>query len=295
MLFERGIEMMFNIFFCVFGEVVYFSFLCYNIANFGGDGMKSQNDLPKTVIVHSTLETIPNIFDLKRIGAGHDGVVFQYNDKALKILKYDILIRREKNLMTFDKALYFQNELSLKRIIQPIDTLLDSEGVYSGYVMPLLDNLADDRRRNSPDYKSPGTFTCGDLFRTTYELEEDFSELTSKKVVAKDINRGSYIYTSSFLHLCDMDKYLSLLNSSTTLSIEDANKRALNFTIAKFLYYQMLEGNSFDKLQKKQLENWVKTNSNSRTFMGKLRAEIGGDELYPIGEYAREKAKTLIR
>ena len=95
----------------------------------------------KQVVLRSTLEVIPDISALPRVGAGHDGRVFKFNDKALKLLKYDISLRKEKNLMTFSKATYFLDELDLKRIIKPIDILLDSEGVYTGYVMEYLDDV----------------------------------------------------------------------------------------------------------------------------------------------------------
>ena len=93
----------------------------------------------KSYVFRSSPEEIPNIFTLPRIGAGHDGYVFKFNDKALKLLKYDISLRKEKRLMTFAKAVYFQEELDLKRFTKPIDILLDEEGVYSGYVMEYLE------------------------------------------------------------------------------------------------------------------------------------------------------------
>lgn len=65
---------------------------------------------------------IPNIYDLEKIGAGHDGSVFHCQDLAIKLLKYDVKERKTKGLMSFDKADYFQN-LSFKRILAPIEIL----------------------------------------------------------------------------------------------------------------------------------------------------------------------------
>ena len=78
----------------------------------------------KQVIFRSDLSVVPNIYDLPKLGAGHDGRVFRFNNKALKLLKYDISLRKEKDLMTFAKATYFLDELNLKRIVKPIDILL---------------------------------------------------------------------------------------------------------------------------------------------------------------------------
>lgn len=47
------------------------------------------------VIFGSNLKSIKNIYGLEKIGAGHDGLVFKYNDKALKLLKYDIENRQK--------------------------------------------------------------------------------------------------------------------------------------------------------------------------------------------------------
>ena len=75
----------------------------------------------KSVILDSSHEVIPNIHVLEKLGAGHDGIVFRYGDKALKLLKYDVTLRRKKGLMTYDKAIAFSDNLDLRRITNPID------------------------------------------------------------------------------------------------------------------------------------------------------------------------------
>lgn len=250
--------------------------------------------LPEKVILRSNLKVISGISKLEKVGAGHDGIVFRFNDNALKILKYDINLRRQRNLMTFEKILYFQDELNLGRIIQPRDILLDFEGVYSGYVMDCLDNLASSKKEGTSSYKRLGDFLCEDLIEASYELEDDFNELTEKRVVAKDINRGSYIYTDNFLHLCDMDKYLKVDNK-TTLSVSDENKKMCNFVIAKALYYEMQKLYGVDKTGEKQLNNWVKKSSNSRTFMQELRTDLAGCADEPLHDYVLSKAKKIVR
>lgn len=245
---------------------------------------------PKAVILRNNLEMVPNVYALKRVGAGADGRVFRYGDKVLKVLKYDINERKTKGLMTFDKAIYFQEELNLKRIAAPIDTLLDEDGVYVGYVMNYLDDVTSYKKKGTPIYKTPSDFTCGHLIYSSSELEEDFSQLTRKKILAKDLNRGSYIFTSDFMHLCDMDKYRRECSNP-----KDLNKNTLNFVIAKFLFYEMLKTGDYDKGQIKELNNWVKKSSNDRSFLKKLDDEVKSDYRTPIGEFAEHKAKILLR
>lgn len=245
----------------------------------------------KTVILRNNLQEISNIYELEKIGAGHDGRVFRLGNKALKLLKYDIEQRKNEGLMTFKKAIYFKDELDLKRITMPTDIILDTDGVYTGYVMDYLEDITSEKRKKTPTYKQPGDFTCGELIKTTCDLEEDFNQMTKKHVIAKDINRGSYIYSYDFMHLCDMDKYEYNLDYHTA---NDKNKKALNFTIAKYLYYEILKLENFDKQQLKELSNWVKKCSNSRTFLKELEKEIGSDYPVPVKEYVKHKVRKIL-
>lgn len=246
---------------------------------------------PITVILKNNLEEIPNIYDLEMVGSGHDGQVFKYQNRVLKLLKYNIETRKNKNLMTFDKAIYFEKNLILKRITTPIDSMLDINGIYIGPVMEYLDDVTSEKKKGTPRYKKTGDFTCGDLVCSVLDLEEDFNELTKNRVQAKDLNRGSYIYTTDFMHLCDMDKYLIKSSSS---SVDDLNKRSLNFVIAKFLYYEMKKTENINKDDLKKLSNWVKKQCNSRGYIKELINDIKGDYTLPIEEYAHQKMKKIL-
>ena len=241
----------------------------------------------KQVIFRSDLSVVPNIYDLPKLGAGHDGRVFRFNNKALKLLKYDISLRKEKDLMTFAKATYFLDELNLKRIVKPIDILLDEEGIYTGYVMNYLDDVTDSKKKGTPIYREVSDFSCGELINSMHDLIDDFNELTKKNVLATDINRGSYIFTTDFMHLCDMDKYQIGL-----VRVEDLNKSRLNYVIAKFLAIVMSK--NLDKEQLKKLNEWLKKVINSRNFLELLESEIGTDYRTPIGEFAEYKVKKIV-
>lgn len=242
-----------------------------------------------SVTIAGTSEVVPNVYELEKVGAGHDGFIFRFNNKALKILKYDIHLRKEKGLMTFDKASYFKNKLDLQRITQPTDILLDSDGVYAGYVMNYVDNLTSEKKRGTPQFREPGDYSCGDFINSWEILEGDFEQLSDCGVRVKDINRGSYLYAYDFMHLCDTDKY-ELHSSPRAL-----NDSALNFTMAKFLAYEMEKTKEYDKSKKRVLNNWVKKCSNSNTFHRDTLSDIGSDYSAPISEYVDYKAKILLR
>ncbi len=245
-------------------------------------------ELPVTI--SSNYKTIPNVYKLPRIGAGHDGYIFQFNNQALKLLKYDITLRKEQGLMTFEKALYFKDHLHLQRITQPTDILLNQDGVYTGYVMPYIDDLTSPKKKGTPRYRQPGDFSCGDLIESWDLLEQDFSQMTANHVRAKDINRGSYLFGSDFMYLCDMDKY-----EVTSGSPADMNQSSLNFAMAKFLAYEMEKSDAYDKSRKREIDRWVKKQSNSRGFFQDIQTEIGSDYGTPISEFTDYKVKTLLR
>lgn len=233
---------------------------------------------------------VPSLASLDKVGAGHDGIVYRYGDLVIKALKYDIDVRKTKGLMTFEKAAYFVNNLHLNRIAQPIDILLDSDGIYIGYVMRFFDDVTKDK--DSPYYQTTGEFLMSDMYRSVNELEEDVHQLSSKRVFINDLNRGSYIYTKDHLIMCDMDKF-SILHSSKNPTIHNIN--ALSFFISKNLYYEMVTSGLFTKDELKQLIRWVKESSNSSSYLQDVRRDCLSDPNYPIGAYAREKGKMLVR
>ena len=237
--------------------------------------------------------TISDLKKLEKIGAGHDGVVYRYGDLALKYLKYDIEHRKEKNLMTFDKISYLMENLDLHRIIAPNDILLDGDGIYTGYVMPFIEDLHSKKKENTAEYRTPGSYLILDLLYAIADLKNDFEQLTENRVIAKDINRGSYIYAKDFLHLCDMDKYI--IRNQKDSYIRNQNLNMLNFVLAKFLLYEMQKSDIYTRNDSKTLSNWVKKSSNSRTFIDELIKDMGNNYHEPISEYAEYKVKKLIK
>lgn len=243
----------------------------------------------KYVFLSKSGRIVSNVFDLPRIGAGHDGIVYLYGDSVLKILKYDIKRRKEKDLMTFEKANYFLTNLSLKRIAQPRDVILNSDGVYVGYVMKYFEDIT--KSSDSCKHKTSGSFLLSDLYSTIIDLKSDFCELTANQIMVNDINRGSYIVTNDFLTMCDMDKF-RFCNSGNSPS--DNNRRSLQFFFAKWLFYEMEKSQSLDKDNLKVLMQWVKKCSNSCDFLDKIESDCLTNMECSIGEYADHKMKQLI-
>lgn len=242
----------------------------------------------KSVILRSNLEYIPNVYELQKLGAGHDGEVYKYNNLVLKLLKYNLEVRKAKGLMTFDKAMYFQEELNLRRFTKPIDILLDEDGVYTGYVMNYLEDLSNPKI-NMKKPKSIGDYDIQDLISSIIDLRKDFDILSKKNIIGRDINRGSFLLTEDFLHLCDMDKYQMYVSCAS-----DLNKRNLNYVIVKLLYFEMIGFDFVSKQDRKKLIQWIKVCCNDNLFIDDLLKElynVGYDNVY---DYAVNKAKKLL-
>lgn len=229
-----------------------------------------------------------DIFDLPRLGSGHDGYVFKYGNLALKLLKYDIPTRRERNLMTFKKAQFFKNELDLRRMLKPEGVFFDEEGQYAGYYMPAIDNLANPK---SPNYRSPSSYSTEDLLYAIYDLESDRDELTRKNVVMKDLNRGAYLFDSEFMKICDMDKFYRALSRT---GVHSLNIQGLNFLIAKFFLYEIQSKKDITDGQKKAVLRWVKSCINDIHFISRTKDELFETPNATIGDYLDEKCKILL-
>ncbi len=244
----------------------------------------------KTIILDSSHEVIPNIHVLEKLGAGHDGVVFRYGDRALKLLKYDVTLRRKNGLMTYDKAIVFSDNLNLRRITNPIDTFSDIDGNFAGYVMNYLDAVDIPQKKGTSLYKRPTEFTCSDLFDSILELALDFEDLTDNSILVSDVNKGSYIYTKDFLHLCDMDKYQRYFSGD----LAGKNNTTFNFVISKMLFFMMQYDNEFSSQEKKQLFAWVKNCTNSPVFLNTLLEEVHEKKDESIGEFVNIKVKKIL-
>lgn len=252
--------------------------------------MKKYNNRKKSVIFNNGNTYIDNILGLEKIGSGHDGIVFRFNNLALKLLKYDITLRKDKSLMTYDKAITFINKIYVKRTAKPIDCMFDEDGVFCGIVMDYIFDVTSSRDLSLR--KDSGDFTCGELIECAYDLYDDFSSFTENKILVEDLNRGSYIYSYDYVHLCDMDKFKILNTFGSNISDNNINK--FNFYIAKMLYFEMIKDKNLNKEDLKQLSKWVRKVSNVRNFISNLEKSIGTSSDTKIGDFSRAMCKSIL-
>lgn len=248
----------------------------------------------KKLFTGTNFKEIPDVFALERVGAGHDGFVYRDGDVVYKVLKHGIDGRKERGLMSFDKAMNFQT-LDVNRIIKPDDVLIDEDGVYAGYVMHYYEDLSK-KDDDGVVKKQIGEFTVEDFLTSVSELCDDVSELTKRGIVIKDINRGSYIFSSDFLHICDMDKYF--LNRGQALRI---NWNQLNFIVAKLMYFEKMEregyfkDNEFANEINKRMNKWVSKSANASNFIRTLETELNGSNLNsPLSEFVDFTFQKII-
>ncbi len=237
--------------------------------------------LPNEVVVDNK-EVITNVKELDKVGAGVDGLLFRHNDKVLKILKDDFSNPNTINLsMNYDKLLYFKDNLHLSRITNPTGVLYNVYGKYIGYTMDYLDDVVKHSKKNVED------FTCEDLNKSIRGLKNDFDQLSKNKIVAQDINLGSYIFTDDFLHLCDMDRYIF----SQETYLNDSN---LNFVLAKLLYFSITKLDTYDKSQLRKLSRWVKSCSKSSSFLEDLESETYKNKDASVLEFISDKSIQIL-
>ena len=248
----------------------------------------------KKLFTGTNFKEIPDVFSLERVGAGHDGFVYRDGDVVYKVLKHGIDGRKERGLMSFDKAMNFQT-LDVNRIIKPDDVLIDEDGVYAGYVMNYYEDLSK-KDEEGIAKKQIGEFTVEDFLTSVSDLCDDVSELTKRGIVIKDINRGSYIFSSDFLHICDMDKYF--LNRGQALRI---NWNQLNFIVAKLMYFEKMEregyfkDNEFANEINKRMNKWVSKSANASNFIRTLETELSSSSLNsPLSEFVDFTFQKII-
>ena len=120
---------------------------------------------------------------LEKIGAGHDGIVYRYNEFAIKILKHNEKYIEENNLMTLNKAIFFEENLSLKRFVVPIDIVFNEEERYIGYTMKYLHDITKDNKTSF--HRRTGEYKCSSLMQTIIDLREDIDSITSYNIVLR--------------------------------------------------------------------------------------------------------------
>lgn len=255
-----------------------------------GDIVVKRERKNRAIFFNNGTVEIKDVFKLEKIGAGHDGYVFRFNEYAIKILKNNIDLQKDRNLMTLDKALDFIRLLEVRRTAKPIDVVWNEDGIFRGYVMQYFEDVS--KTKNVLRRKDTGSFLCGELLDSVYELYDDFSNFSKNGVLVSDLNRGSYIYSYDYIHLCDMDKF-KILNLSQNV-IREKNLVSFNFYIAKLLYLEMLKTGDCSKKELKKLSIWVKKCSNGQNFIKVLENDIGHSLDLQIRDFVNSQKKKIL-
>ena len=161
--------------------------------------MKKEKQFETDVFFSRAYIHIPDITQLNKLGIGHDGAVFGYGDLALKTLKYDIDQRKEKNLMTFEKAKYIITELSLRRVSQPIDILLTQDEKIvrkDNYYGNNSYELVSRRQEKSPYTKHYCSFTDDNPTMKKKILLISDTHIGNKSIQNIDLINAIYEYAS---------------------------------------------------------------------------------------------------
>ena len=166
----------------------------------------------------------------------------------------------------------------------PEDAFYTEDDEFAAYTMPFVHDYSKEIGALNI---SPGDFYYGDFLDAILDLEQDFEELNKAGVVAREINRGSFLYDLEFLKMCDIDKYQIGVKRPNEL-----NRNMLNFIIAKVIYYQILEeGANKEKL--KALNNWIKKTCQSSNFVPDLKKKLEKEPTKLINEGINTLSKTL--
>lgn len=237
----------------------------------------------KKLKFYNNLDTINNYKTLKKIGGGRDGIVYEYHNQALKVLKYDVIKREENNLMTLNKVQFFiKNHNRFKRVILPNNFLVDEDNIFSAYTMALIQKINLD---------NVSSFPIKFFLESAFELKEDFNIFNELHVEVKDINQGSFLFDNNFFHLCDCDKFLI---HNKFAKINPLNLRNFNFIVAKILYFEMIKTID-NKQDRKNLIKWVKICINDIKFLEHIENELINYSNEPISEYTNYLIKKLIK
>ena len=220
-----------------------------------------------------------------KIGRGTDGTVYKHKNLALKLLEFDNKTREENGRLDFEKARYFIEEVRTKRIWFPIDILLDTNGIYSGIVMNLIDKIPL-QNINLLQY------SMDDLFLFIEELIENYEkELTPKKIAAFDINLGSYCLTPNFLQMCDVDKYRILAN---VFLAQSENKNKMVYSLAKAIYYLNFISVKTTKEERKKWQKWIKMQVKEKQLLQTITSDNLQNHFDNVNEYITYTRKRIL-
>lgn len=148
---------------------------------------------------------------LKKLGKGTQGKVYQYHNKALKI------IRSDSKDLTLEDYHHLKN-IKTKRILLPEDSFTDFDGNLRCYTTELIKN-------KNKLYKMMMT----EFLEEVYQTEEELDLLSENYVTVHDWLRKNFMFDGMF-RFVDAGKY-KINPSQDRLEIRKHNQNVFNYFI----------------------------------------------------------------
>lgn len=133
-----------------------------------------------------------NNIPLEYIDKGEEGSVYRYQDKAIKIY-HDYPRKTTANL----ELLKVLKTIDTKRILMPIDILMESSTKAKGYITPFIEGNKD-IVYNYPKDK---------LLEELSFLDDDFSTLGKESITIGDLRESNYLSNETGFFLFDYGDY----------------------------------------------------------------------------------------
>lgn len=140
-------------------------------------------------------EFLADVDSLKRLnGNTKDGMIYRYNDEALKLLK--------SNNMTYNKACFLRNNITSPLFLKPLRIVKDLSGKFVGYTSAYKQEIKN------------GIFEMStkEFIDNFSELRDAFVDLANGGINTLDVGYHNTIVADDNgrlrLYICDLDRYL---------------------------------------------------------------------------------------
>ena len=154
-----------------------------------------------------------NNIPLEYIDKGEEGSVYRYQDKAIKI--YHDYPRKTTASLELLKLL---KTMDTKRILMPIDILMESSTKAKGYITPFIEGNKDIVYKYLKDK----------LLEELSLLEDDFATLGKESIAIGDLRESNYLSNETGFFLFDYGDYYQKPRKIDTTNTQEASKLKLS-------------------------------------------------------------------
>ena len=156
---------------------------------------------------------------IEYIDKGEEGIVYRYQDKAIKIYH-----NQPKKIVISLKLLEELKKIDLKRIINPIEILFAEDNLeYIGYITKYINGDKD----SIYEYKKEK------LLKELDYINEDLERLGKENIIIGDLRYSNYLSNITGMYLLDFGDYDKSIGNVNGINI---NKREFEH----FFFYDLL-------------------------------------------------------